>query len=105
VALGEDRFFVAAIAGSWRALVKPGSMAPIDGLNACRQAKPSDRSHRDRMYLNVYVPRLQMEQGIAWFFREHRGQPVPSAALITPMSRGFVAALDRVLPPSCRATP
>src|SRR6266704_2506231 len=49
----------------------------------------------DRMYLNVYVPRLQMEQGIAWFFREHRGQPVPSAALMSPMSRGFVAALDR----------
>jgi hypothetical protein len=49
----------------------------------------------DRMYLNVYVSRLQMEQGIAWFFREHRGQPVPSAALMSPMSRGFVSALDR----------
>jgi hypothetical protein len=39
--------------------------------------------------------RLQMEQGIAWFFQEHRGQPVPSAALMSPMSRGFVSALDR----------
>jgi hypothetical protein len=36
----------------------------------------------DRMYLNVYVPRLRTEQGIVWFFREHRGQPLPSAALI-----------------------
>jgi hypothetical protein len=36
----------------------------------------------DRMYLNVCVPRLQTEQGIVWFFREHRGQPLPSAALI-----------------------
>ncbi len=34
----------------------------------------------DRMYLNVYVPRLQTEQGIVWFFREHGGQPLPSAA-------------------------
>ena len=30
----------------------------------------------DRMYLNVYVPRLQSEQGIVWFFRQHRGQPI-----------------------------
>jgi hypothetical protein len=48
----------------------------------------------DRMYLNVYVPRLQTEQGIVWFFREHRGQPLPSAALMRPMSRRFVAELE-----------
>src|SRR5262252_4901739 len=48
----------------------------------------------DRMYLNVYVPRLQTEQGIVWFFRQHRGQPIPSAALMAPMSRAFVAALE-----------
>jgi hypothetical protein len=48
----------------------------------------------DRMYLNVYVPRLQSEQGIVWFFRQHRGQPIPSAALMAPMSRNFVAALE-----------
>ena len=35
----------------------------------------------DRMYLNVYVPRLQIVQGVVGFFREHRGQPLPSAAL------------------------
>jgi hypothetical protein len=48
----------------------------------------------DRMYLNVYVPRLQTEQGIVWFFRDHRGQPLPSGALMSPISRGFVAALE-----------
>ena len=48
----------------------------------------------DRMYLNVYVPRLQTEQGIVWFFREHRGQPLPSAALMSPISRRFVTALE-----------
>ena len=48
----------------------------------------------DRMYLNVFVPGLQYEQGIIRFFREHRGQPLPSAALMSPMTRGFVAALE-----------
>ncbi|HJY49529.1 MAG TPA: hypothetical protein VJ349_12980 [Stellaceae bacterium] len=48
----------------------------------------------DRMYLNVYVPGLQYEQGIVRFFREHRGQPLPSAALMSPMTRRFVAALE-----------
>ena len=48
----------------------------------------------DRMYLNVYVPRLQTEQGIVWFFREHRGQPLPSGALMSPISRRFVATLE-----------
>jgi hypothetical protein len=48
----------------------------------------------DRMYLNVFVPALQYEQGIVRFFREHRGQPLPSAALMSPMTRGFVAKLE-----------
>jgi len=48
----------------------------------------------DRMYLNVYVPQLQREQGIVGFFREHRGQPLPSAALMQPLSRTFVAKLE-----------
>lgn len=48
----------------------------------------------DRMYLNVFVARLQHEMGIVGFFREHRGQPLPSAALMQPMSRAFVAKLE-----------
>jgi hypothetical protein len=48
----------------------------------------------DRMYLNVYVPCLQSELGVVRFFRDHRGQPLPSAALMSPMSRRFVAALE-----------
>jgi hypothetical protein len=49
----------------------------------------------DRMYLNVYVPQLQSEQGVVRFFKYHRGQPLPSAALMAPISRGFVAQLER----------
>jgi hypothetical protein len=40
------------------------------------------------------VPWLQTELGIVQFFRKHRGQPLPSAALMEPMSRRFVAALE-----------
>ena len=49
----------------------------------------------DRMYLNIYVPQLQTEQGVVRFFRHHRGCPLPSAALMNPMSRSFVTALER----------
>jgi len=48
----------------------------------------------DRMYLNVFVPGLQYEAGIVRFFRAHRGQPLPSAALMNPMTRSFVAKLE-----------
>lgn len=51
----------------------------------------------DRMYLNVYVPRLQSPGGAASFFRVHRGQPLASSALMSPMSRRFVAALERFI--------
>ena len=49
----------------------------------------------DRMYLNVYVPLLQSGAGAAYFFRKVRGNPVPSSALMEPMTRRFVAAIER----------
>src|SRR5262245_44291138 len=49
----------------------------------------------DRMYLNVYGPRLQRDKDVAWFFRSQRRQPFASSALMAPMSRRFVAALER----------
>ena len=48
----------------------------------------------DRMYLSVYVPSLQSAYGAVSFFRSHRGQPLASSALMNPMSRRFVAAMD-----------
>lgn len=48
----------------------------------------------DRMYLNVYVPQLQREQGVASFFRFHRGHQFASSALMDPISKAFVAALE-----------
>ncbi|MGH3502555.1 MAG: hypothetical protein ACRDQA_16940 [Nocardioidaceae bacterium] len=49
----------------------------------------------DRMYLNVYQPRLQHVNGVVWFFRGHRGAAFASSALMGPISKGFVASVHR----------
>src|SRR4029077_9717429 len=49
----------------------------------------------DRMYLNVYQPRLQTDLGVASFFRFHRGEIFASSALMNPISKSFIAAVDR----------
>jgi hypothetical protein len=46
------------------------------------------------MYLNAIVPVLQSERGIAWFFRNCRGHTFASSALMAPMTRAFVDALE-----------
>ena len=48
----------------------------------------------DRMYLNAVVPLLQSERGIAWFFRKYRGYAFASSALMAPMTRAFVEAVE-----------
>jgi hypothetical protein len=48
----------------------------------------------DRLYLNVYVPRLQREGGVASFFRFHRGHRFATSALMDPISKDFVARLE-----------
>jgi hypothetical protein len=47
----------------------------------------------DRMYCNVYVPKLQHVNGVVWFFRGHRGEPFASSALMDPISKRFVAGI------------
>src|SRR5450631_3042540 len=49
----------------------------------------------DRMYLNVYVPTLQREGGVASFFRFHRGYQFASSALMDPISKAFVAEMEQ----------
>ena len=51
----------------------------------------------DRMYLNVYVPRLQCESGASWFLREQRKCPIASSAAMAPISRAFVEAIERYI--------
>jgi hypothetical protein len=45
----------------------------------------------DRMYLNLYVPKLQYESGVVGFLREHRGATFASSALMGPMTRQFLS--------------
>lgn len=49
----------------------------------------------DRMYLNVYVPQLQRESGVASFFRFHRGHRFASSVLMDPISKAFVEEMER----------
>jgi len=51
----------------------------------------------DRMYLNLYVPKLMFANGIAHFFRDHRGQPFVSSALMDPMTKDFVRSMHRFI--------
>ncbi len=48
----------------------------------------------DRMYLNVYIPKLQRESGASWFLKQQRQYPVASSAAMAPISRAFVAAIE-----------
>jgi hypothetical protein len=45
----------------------------------------------DRMYLNLYQPRLQHGAGIAAFFVGHRGNRFASSALMAPMTDRFIS--------------
>lgn len=49
----------------------------------------------DRMYLNAYVPKLQFVNGVVSFLRNHRGHPFASSALLEPISREFIAGIQR----------
>ena len=49
----------------------------------------------DRMYLNVYQPRLQHVGGVVQFFLAHRGATFASSALMDPISKEFIGGLNR----------
>jgi hypothetical protein len=51
----------------------------------------------DRMYLNLYQPRLQHELGVVGFFKVHRGMPFVSSVLMDPISKAFVSGLHRLV--------
>jgi hypothetical protein len=51
----------------------------------------------DRMYLNLYQPRLQHGAGIASFFVGHRGSRFASSALMAPMTAAFTADIGHFI--------
>lgn len=80
---------------------RPRASAPESGKNIPRSVAAVLREHVvlevesiDRMYLNVYVPRLQKENWVAAFFRFHRGYSVPSSVLMSQMTKAFVESIE-----------
>ena len=51
----------------------------------------------DRMYLNLYQPRLQHGAGIAAFFVGHRGYRFASSALMAPRTAAFTANISHFI--------
>jgi hypothetical protein len=49
----------------------------------------------DRLYLNIYQPKLQTAYGAAAFFRFHRGHPFASTVWMAPITQGFVTAIEQ----------
>jgi hypothetical protein len=48
----------------------------------------------DRLYCNLYVPKLQRELGVVGFIREHPGKPVASTAVLAGRTEAFYAAIN-----------
>lgn len=52
----------------------------------------------DRLYLNLYQPRLQLELGVVGFFKQpHRDARFVSSVLMDPISKGFVMEIHRFI--------
>jgi hypothetical protein len=68
----------------------PRSVAEVLGQHVTLEVESIDR-----MYLNVYQPRLQTDRGVAAFFRFHRGERFASSALMDSISKTFIAAVKR----------
>src|SRR6516164_983591 len=51
----------------------------------------------DRLYLNVWQPRLAYGGGVAAFFTSHRGHAYASTALMDPMTKAFVADIHHFI--------
>jgi hypothetical protein len=49
----------------------------------------------DRLYLNAYIPKLQHVMGVVSFFRFHQGYTFASSALMEPITKRFIAAIDQ----------
>jgi hypothetical protein len=48
----------------------------------------------DRVYLNLYQPRLQLAGSVVGFFKQHRGAQFASTKLMAPMTQAFAAAVQ-----------
>jgi hypothetical protein len=49
----------------------------------------------DRVYCNLYVPKLQRDLGVVGFIREHLGKPVASTAVLAERTEAFYAEIRK----------
>ena len=70
------------------------SINPLSLTDLLREHVTLEIECIDRMYLNLYVPKLQYEGGARWYLRQQRGHSVPTSAGMEPLTRAFVAAID-----------
>src|SRR4029450_9844445 len=88
-----NRDAVVGPGGPWRP--EPSMSVPRTVAEVIRHHVTLEVECIDRMYLNVYQPRLQSESGVAAFFRFHRGHGFASSALMDPISKRFIADVER----------
>jgi hypothetical protein len=53
----------------------------------------------DRVYCNLYVPKLQRDLGVVGFIREHLGKPVASTAVLAERTEAFYGGNQEVRRP------
>src|SRR5439155_4377457 len=91
--------FVRPLSGRWAPSASPQTeprmTLPHSVATVLKEHVNLEVESIDRMYLNVYVPPLQSEGGVACFFRRHRGQKVASAALMAPITHRFVMRIEK----------
>jgi len=74
---------------------KMNPTAPLSVAEVLRDHVVLELEGIDRMYLNVYVPRLQTVEGVLGFIKRHRGHKVASTAMVEPITRSFIDAIER----------
>ena len=57
----------------------------------------------DRIYLNGYVPNLQVGGQVVSFLTAHLGYPIPSPAIMEKIGTAFRSAVDRRSPTTTRS--
>src|SRR6266581_3488283 len=92
--------------GAWRWRVTAGrrAQAAVKAANAAGTVTAAqvldghvtlDLECLDRVYLNGYVPNLQVGGQVVTFLTQHLGNPIPSPALFNPIGERFRAAVTR----------
>src|SRR5215211_6375391 len=70
------------------------SIAQISLAELLREHVTLEVESIDRLYLNIYIPKLQRESGASWFLKQQRQYPVASSAAMAPISRAFVESIE-----------